>query len=123
MIGDATFRPLVDRLHEQSQVVRIMAIEAQQMLWEGYVNPEASPVGISAFPSLHIAISVTCACLGFAFSRVIGVVLTVFAAGIFVGSVHLGWHYAVDGYAGAVVAWACWAFASWWVKRMAAGRA
>ncbi len=123
MTGDATFRPLVDRLHEQGQVARIMAIEAQRMLWEGYVNPDASPVGISAFPSLHIAISVTCACLGFAVSRVLGAVLAVFAAGIFVGSVHLGWHYAVDGIFSAPMALLFWfaaaRIARWWLARTA----
>ena len=36
-----------------------------------------------------------------------------FAALIFVGSIHLGWHYAIDGYAGAAVA-----LFGWW----AAGR-
>ena len=31
-----------------------------------------------------------------------------FAAVIMIGSVHLGWHYAVDGYLGAAVAWGAW---------------
>jgi membrane-associated phospholipid phosphatase len=33
-----------------------------------------------------------------------------FAIAIFVGSIVLGWHYAVDGYMGGLVAWF-----SWWL--------
>jgi hypothetical protein len=32
----------------------------------------------------------------------------VFAAAIMIGSVHLGWHYAIDGYVGGLVATALW---------------
>ena len=42
-----------------------------------------------------------------------GYLLSAFAFLIFVGSIHLGWHYAIDGYAGAAVA-----LFGWW----AAGR-
>jgi membrane-associated phospholipid phosphatase len=41
--------------------------------------------------------------------------LAVFAAIIAVGSVLLAWHYAVDGYAGAAIALACW----WLAGRLA----
>ena len=34
--------------------------------------------------------------------------LIVYGAVILVGSVHLGWHYAVDGYAGIVMAMVAW---------------
>ena len=47
--------------------------------------------------------------VGFASSKKwLGYLLSVFAALIFVGSIHLGWHYAIDGYAGAAVALVCW---------------
>jgi membrane-associated phospholipid phosphatase len=41
-------------------------------------------------------------------SRKAGVVFAVYCAIILVGSVHLGWHYAVDGYAGLALAAVCW---------------
>ena len=36
---------------------------------------------------------------------------------VLLGSVLLAWHYAVDGYAGAMIALACWWLAGLWVKR------
>jgi hypothetical protein len=37
--------------------------------------------------------------------------LTAYAVVIFIGSVHLGWHYAIDGYAGIAGTWLIWKFA------------
>jgi hypothetical protein len=34
----------------------------------------------------------------------------------------LSWHYAVDGYLGAVIALACWKASGWWVKRSFSSR-
>ena len=36
-----------------------------------------------------------------------------FAAAIFVGSVHLGWHYAIDAYVSMIAVPAIWKFAGW----------
>jgi hypothetical protein len=38
-------------------------------------------------------------------------VLTAYAVIIFIGSVHLGWHYAIDGYLGIAGTWLIWKFA------------
>ncbi|MCZ6764391.1 MAG: PAP2 family protein, partial [Alphaproteobacteria bacterium] len=32
----------------------------------------------------------------------------IYAAAIMIGSVHLAWHYAIDGYLGALMAWGIW---------------
>jgi hypothetical protein len=40
-----------------------------------------------------------------------------FALIILVGSIHLGWHYAVDAYAGFLVAAGCWFGARWLVRK------
>ena len=40
-----------------------------------------------------------------------------FFALILVGSVHLGWHYAIDGYLGMLGAWIIWRAVGWWLKR------
>jgi hypothetical protein len=125
--GDPTFQPLMDLLYRQAEIGNIAALESQEWLWEGYTLAEVAPVGISAFPSLHLAIAATCACLGFAASRVVGLLATAFTLGILAASVHLGWHYAIDGIAGIALAIMFWRISArvtrWWLARTAPERA
>jgi hypothetical protein len=119
LIGDPMFQPLTDLLAQQGETTRIRALETQQWLWDGYTLADVAPVGISAFPSMHLAIAATCACLGFAVSRVAGLLASAFTLGILVASVHLGWHYAIDGIAGIALALVFWwvsaRFTRWWL--------
>jgi hypothetical protein len=121
LYGDPMFKPLMDLLRQQSQTVEIEALALQELLWDGFTKPEVEPLGISAFPSLHVAAAVNFACLGFAVHRIAGWVLSIFSGLIFVGSVHLGWHYAVDGIAGVFLAIVFWQIsaraARWWLAR------
>ena len=58
--------------------------------------------------SLGLPLHRVFALLGWRTSRWLGWVLTGFAGVVLVGSVHLGWHYAVDGYvsiAGTLAIW------------------
>jgi hypothetical protein len=41
-------------------------------------------------------------------NRAVGLILALFAAIIQLGSVHLGWHYAVDGYLSALFTFLIW---------------
>jgi membrane-associated phospholipid phosphatase len=69
---------------------------------------------------MHVASSVLLALLGWRLGRTVGIVLTVFAVLIQIGSVHLGWHYAIDGYIGALGAWLIWSFCGKLLQRSAA---
>jgi hypothetical protein len=119
--GDPMFEPLMELLYRQAETYYIIALESQEWLWDGYTLAEVAPAGISAFPSLHLGIATTCACLGFAASRVVGWLATVFTLGIMISSVHLGWHYAIDGIAGIALAIVFWRISarvtSWWLAR------
>jgi hypothetical protein len=64
--------------------------------------------GISAMPSMHVAMAVLFAVAGFARARWLGWVFTLYAALIWIGSIHLGWHYAIDGIVGAVLMLGLW---------------
>lgn len=61
-----------------------------------------------AMPSMHVGTSVLTALCAWTHARWVGWAMAVFALLIMLGSVQLGWHYAVDGYAGALIAWIAW---------------
>lgn len=85
----------------------------QERLWSAYSDPEyrMAWAGISAMPSLHVGVATLLTLWGWSVNRVLGGCWLMYAALIMVGSVHLGWHYAIDGYMGAAIAWAVWRLA------------
>ena len=125
--GDPMFAPLMDLLYQYSHSIEVRALGIQELLWAGYTNPDVDPLGISAFPSLHVEMAATCVFLGFAASRVIGWTLALYTAAMLVGSVHLGWHYAIDGIAGIALAFIIWRISArvtrWWLARTEPERA
>ena len=68
----------------------------------------ATAGGIAAAPSLHIGVAVLQALMAWKISPLLGRILTVYAVIILIGSVHLGWHYAVDGYMAIIFAILIW---------------
>ena len=64
--------------------------------------------GISAMPSMHIAVAMLMMLVGWRFGRAAGIVGSVYLAIIVIASIHLGWHYAMDGVVGAAGAWVLW---------------
>ena len=102
-----TFVPLMDYLRSMHMVSPNLSLNVQDQLWAGYAsgNPMA---GISAFPSMHVASSTLLMIYAFSYARLAGILMAVFLSLIMIGSVVLGWHYAVDGIAGALIAWVAW---------------
>ena len=64
--------------------------------------------GISAMPSVHNALALLFALAAFRINRAAGWLFAAYAAVIWVGSIHLGWHYAVDGIVGDLLTLAIW---------------
>lgn len=54
--------------------------------------------GVAAFPSLHVGIAAIFAFFVFQVNRGIGAFFIAYAVIVQIGSVLLGWHYAIDGY-------------------------
>jgi membrane-associated phospholipid phosphatase len=73
--------------------------------------------GISAFPSIHVAIATLYALVGWRISRFARVVSLAFLATILVGSIHLGWHYSLDGYASIIGTCAIYRAVGWALRR------
>lgn len=63
--------------------------------------------GVAALPSLHVGMFTLFSLATWRW-RGVSLVLWVLTAITFAGSLALGWHYAVDGYAGALMAWGTW---------------
>ena len=115
---DDPYRELMDYLVASSAQFPVWALEIQGMLWESYENGNSGfGSGISAMPSVHVGLSVLLALTAWQANRVIGILLTIFALMIQIGSVHLGWHYAVDGYLAAALVWLIWTAVGWLVER------
>ncbi len=77
-------------------------------LWAIYEGRIDAPGGISAMPSMHNAQATLFALAALSINRYFGIVMIVYAVAIFVGSVHLGWHYGIDSIAGCAGALAVW---------------
>jgi hypothetical protein len=106
------YEGLVGRLWEVGRHTPLRAVGFQQQLWLMHASKKIGlGTGISAMPSLHVAIPV----LGFLIAREKSRLLTaccaVFGTTIFLGSIALAWHYAVDGYVSAVAVCVIWAVA------------
>ncbi|TPL88055.1 phosphoesterase PA-phosphatase [Mesorhizobium sp. B2-3-14] len=105
--GD-TYQPLMNALQSANRRYPIWALSMQEKLWSGYSGSPSGSMGISAFPSIHVATSVLFALYMTRLSTILGIVMWIFAGIIMLGSVLLGWHYGIDGYAGAAIAFAIW---------------
>jgi membrane-associated phospholipid phosphatase len=107
--GPDPYAGLLQYLHQADREMPLLALRVQALLWQDYVqHTSISGLAISSMPSMHVASAVLLALLGWRLNRAAGIALTAFAVLILLGSVHLGWHYAVDGYAGALGAALLW---------------
>lgn len=113
-LGDA-YASLMQRLRDHASSGALTVIDTQNLLWKWYAGEQALNA-ISAFPSMHVASTTLMALFAFRWHRWAGIAATAFTLAIMAGSVLLAWHYAVDGYVGALVALLCWKFAGWVVR-------
>jgi membrane-associated phospholipid phosphatase len=89
--------------------MQLFANGAQRRLWAWRMDGTyGATSGISAMPSMHVAMAVLVAIVAWRRWKPLGVVCWLYAGAIQVGSVVLAWHYAVDGYVGALLAALCW---------------
>jgi hypothetical protein len=87
----------------------------QNLLMQDYVRFRTDPSyytvklyqGVAALPSLHVGVLALFAIATWRW-RALAIVLWLLTAVTFVGSLALGWHYAVDGYAGLLLAALTW---------------
>lgn len=113
------YAPLMAYLRHADLHYAIWAVPTQDHLWSLYRNSALGVgSGISAMPSMHISL----AWLFFLFARrvhrVAGWLMLAYAGVILVGSVMLGWHYSLDGYASiattSLIWWVAGCWSRWW---------
>lgn len=109
------FDALTARLAAQNQYLTahgapgLYSIEYQHQLAALFGSSEvAIGGGISAMPSLHNAMAVLFACAAWTIGPRLGAIATTYAMIIWIGSIHLGWHYALDGVVAGVLTIVTW---------------
>ncbi|MCB5174485.1 phosphatase PAP2 family protein [Microvirga lenta] len=111
--GDVTgdnhrFSALVEYLSFSDGLIS-SAAGIRNYLWNAYQSKDTwLSSGISAFPSMHVATTTLLALAGWVLNRWLGFALAAFWLVILVSSVHLGWHYAIDGYVSTLCTIAIW---------------
>jgi PAP2 superfamily len=95
------YAPLMAYLRDAGKSVPIWALDVQQGLWTLHVAKSAE-ASVSAMPSMHNGSALLFALASAGWWPWIRRFLWAYVAVIFMGSIHLGYHYAVDSY----VAWA-----------------
>ncbi len=128
--SDSAYLPLLEILKSQMQAVDNIPfykgniINVQNYLWDIYINGDTNVgAGISAMPSMHVSSSVLMALGAYQVNRAVGLLFWFYALIIQVASVHLGWHYAVDGYFSFISTICIWKLVGLIVKSQCSGNA
>jgi hypothetical protein len=115
VVDDLSFHAFGHEIH-----IPFTALILQDLLWQSHLAGDFGLAkGISAAPSMHVASSWIIARLAWSIGGRARTVGSLFLLFIFVGSIHLGWHYAVDGYVAAIAAWILWRAVGWLLDRRA----
>jgi hypothetical protein len=111
LFGSERFADLTASL--QASVAGPRALALTDYLYQSYSSHRSAlGTGISAMPSLHVAIAFLNALFISSRSLWVGRVAWAYAALILFGSVYFGWHYALDGYASIICVLIIWRLAS-----------
>jgi hypothetical protein len=118
MLGDSRFVEQMEYLRQANTHFPIMVLKVQDQLIAWHQSgSEGLGRGISAMPSMHVSLAFLFFLAMRRVSKRAGYFFGAFFVAILIGSVHLGYHYAVDGYVSIAVTGLIWALAGQCVRR------
>lgn len=113
LTGDTHFAEQVAYLHKAGETHSILVLEVQRILLESFQQGDHGlGRGITAMPSMHVALAMLYYLMARQIDRRLGYAFLAFLVAIMIGSVHLAYHYAVDGYVSIVMT-----ALIWWATR------
>ena len=93
-----SYTKLMNKLYTYHQETPVNALIYQQYLADAFnKNNVAIGGGISAMPSVHVALATLFALGSFSVNKWLGYAMSLYALFIWLSSVYLGWHYFIDG--------------------------
>jgi PAP2 superfamily len=117
IVGRDDFVPLMQYLRQADQSYPVLVLHVQDMLLAKYENRNSGlGSGISAMPSMHISMAMLFFLAFRHVSKLAAWLSGAFLVIIFVGSIHLAYHYAVDGYVSIVATAIIWKLCGWWAS-------
>ena len=107
VLGDSYFDPLLSELRRAPGLFALMTAERLMSMDSGI------GAGISAMPSLHVAMAVFWVLLTRLYCPRLTIFAAIYALLIWIASFHLGWHYALDGIVSLIGVLLIWRIVHW----------
>lgn len=117
LLGDYRFEEQMDYLRHANEHFPVLTLPVQDQLIAWHQRgSHGLGRGITAMPSMHVSLAFLFFLAVRRVSKLAGVLFGLFFVAVFVGSVHLGYHYAVDGYVSVAGTWVLWVLAGLYVR-------
>ena len=112
------YAPLFEYLRQANEVHALGSLDSQGYLWDVHIGKNTEFLsGISAMPSMHVSVAFLLLLTGWHYGAFARVFFSLFFVATFIGSIHLGWHYAVDGYFAILSNLLLWILSGWLVRQ------